>query len=106
MDRKTWPEREWVAGVLLSVHVIVPAVFLAAGEFAAHAPGEPVDWKGESPVARMLPVFLYFHFCYAGALVAMMRGWRLLAVGFALLLLPVSAACYFGAYMQVTGIYF
>lgn len=106
MDRKTWPEREWVAGVLLSVHVIVPAVFLAAGEFAAHAPGAPIGWDGRSTGARALPVLLYAQLCYAAALIALMRGWRALAVGFALLLLPVSAACYFSAYMQVTGIYF
>ncbi|MBN9520838.1 hypothetical protein J0H58_20345 [bacterium] len=101
-----WPRRTWVAGALLAGHLFFPGAAGAIWLFTNSPPYEEIDWSGTSPAVRVLDVLLKSHVFYALALVVVMRGWRVQAVGVGVVSLAMSAVVNFLAYFHVSGVYF
>lgn len=101
-----WPQRAWVAGVLLAFQLVFPGAAGAIWLLNDAPPYEEIDWGGTSPAVRALDALLVSHFFYALTLVAVMRGWWVQAVGVGVVAFSASAVVNFLAYFHVSGVYF
>jgi hypothetical protein len=67
--------------------------------------GPGIDWQGKSLPAQVLDGLLVGHLGYTLALVAAMRGWRILAAAAGVLSLGLSFVVNMWAWFGVTGAY-
>src|SRR4051794_18561933 len=90
--RQDWPERWWVAGLLLLGNYIFPGAVLLIASVTETPTGAAIDWRAESPMARLVSSLFDASVCYSILLVAVMRGWRFGALVLGVFALIVSLA--------------
>jgi hypothetical protein len=100
------PYSDRVGRSFLSGYFLCPALMTVIAVIAGAPPaGQWPDWEGDSIPARLINFLFLAHLIYAVGLVALLRGWRLVALGRGILSLPTVGFVYLCAYWHVTGVY-
>jgi hypothetical protein len=100
-----WPNRTWLAVLLLAGHLVFPGIVWVICLQTESPTGNAIDWAAQSPTARTVDALFNAHILYALILTVAMRGWRRQAVAIGFVGLLVSAVTNFFAYFTVTGVY-